>query len=180
MAKAGTPVEVAASKKRNYVYVPIDLGSGRTGVVSIRGDVAEYFGITAPTDAAAGSGYKVITRKSTGRELFVDLQDTTGTGSNTDASNKFALPQQLSSRGAGGKLVTLPTELKTAKGNTRTVRMGFPSGASLGAISNFLFAKITLKKPSYFITERGVRRAIVNIPSADINAGEDATPAPAT
>lgn len=174
MAKAGTPAEIAVSKKKTYVYIPIDLGSGRTGTVTIRGDVAEYFNIAAPAADAGGTGYKVITRKSTGRELYVDLADTTPTASATDANNKYALPKQLSSRG-GGKTITIPTELKTAKGNTRTVRISFPSNAGLGAISNFLFNKIVAHKPSYFISQNGVRRAIVNIPTADINAGEDTT-----
>jgi hypothetical protein len=180
MAKAGTTAEETASKKRTYIYTSIKLGSGRTGTVAIRGDVADYFNIAADAGAGAtaAAGYKIITRKSTGRDLYVDLADNTPVASATDANNKFALPNQLNTRG-GGKKITIPTELKTAKGNTRTVRITFPSDATLGAISNFLATKLQAKKPSYFISPGGVRRAIVVIPEADVNPGEDATPAAA-
>ncbi len=176
MAEAGTTVEKTASKRRIYQYFNIDIGSGRMDVVGVRGDVVDYFNMTGAV--AAGSGYKVTTRKTTGRELYVDLSDTTGTASATDTTNRFALPTRLTAAG-GGKIITLPTELKTAKGNMRTVRMHFPGKANLASISNFLFTKCALHKPAYFITASGVRRAVVAIPSGDINANEEALTQPA-
>jgi hypothetical protein len=173
--KSGTVAEVAASKKRVYRYYEIELGSGRKDVVAIRGDAAEYFGM-GDSGADGGQNYKVINRATTGRELFVDLDDKTGKPSETSTTNKYALPKQLSTRG-GGKYVVVPTEMKTTKGNTRTVRLHFPAKATLAAVSNFLSTKCTTRKPSYFVTRNGVRRAVVTIPVGEINPGED-TPAP--
>jgi hypothetical protein len=171
--KSGTVAEVAASKKRIYRYYEIQLGSGRVDVCAIRGDAADYFGMGA--SAEGGQNYKIVNRASTGRALYVDLDDTTGKPSATSTTNKFALPKRLTT-GGGGNVIVLPTELKTEKGNIRTVRIHFPAKAILAAISNFLAVKCTTHKPSYFITPNGVRRAVVQIPVAEINANEDAAP----
>jgi hypothetical protein len=173
--KSGTVAEVAASKKRQYVIYEIDIGSGRKDICAVRGDVVDYFNMGGGT--TTGQNYKIINRATTGRELFVDLQDTTGRPSATGTTNKFALPKALTV-GGGGQIITVPTELKTTKGNIRTVRMHFPSKAILAAISNFLFIKCTAHKPTFFISPKGVRRAVVAIPSGDINASEPAAPTP--
>ena len=174
--RSGTAQEVATSKKRQYVFYEILLGSGRKDVCAVRGDVAEYFDMGAGVENT-GKNYKVVDRSTTGRELFVDLQDISGKASATGTTNKFALPKQLTV-GRGGKFVTVPTELKTAKGNIRTARMHFPSKATLGAISNFLATKTKSKKPTFFITPRGTKRAVCEIAETDINANEDALTAP--
>lgn len=173
--KSGTDAEFAASKKRKYVFVEIDLGSGRKDVAAVRGDVADYFNITA-TEGAGGQNYKIVNRSNTGRALYVDLQDDGATPSKNSTNNKHALPKRLRSSG-GGKAVVVPTEKVTAKGNIRVVTFHFPAKAGVAAISNFLATKITAKKPSYFTTRNGVKRAVVEIPLAQINAGEEATAA---
>jgi hypothetical protein len=171
--KSGTDEEFAASKKRQYVFVEIDLGSGRKDVAAVRGDAADYFGIKA-TEGAGGQNYKVVNRSNTGRALYVDLSDDTATASKNSTNNKYALPKRLRSSG-GGKTVVVPTEKVTAKGNIRKITFHFPGKAGLAAISNFLATKITTKKPSVFTTPNGVRRAVVEIPLAEINAGEETT-----
>jgi hypothetical protein len=173
--KSGTDAEFAASKKRKYVFVEIDLGSGRKDVVAVRGDAADYFGI-AVTEGAGGQNYKIVNRSNTGRALYVDLGDDTATPSTNSTNNKHALPKRLRSSG-GGKAVVVPTEKVTAKGNIRKITFHFPGKAGLAAISNFLATKITAKKPTEFITRNGVRRAVVEIPLAQINAGEETTTA---
>lgn len=178
MAEAGTATEKAASKRRIYKFYSIDIGSGRKDVVAVRADVADYFNMADET-VATGGAYKVIERANTGRELYVDLGDTTPVQSANETINRFALPKRLTAAG-GGKIIVVPTALMTTKKNIRTARIHFPSKANLAAISNFLFAKCVKDTPAYFITPRGVRRAVVEIAAADINANEDATPAAAT
>ena len=176
MAEAGTAAEKATSKKKKSVIYQIKIGSSRTDLVRIRGDVVAYFTMGAgATDL--GAQYKIVNRKTTGRELFVDLEDTTPVPSKSETTNRFALPKSFAGRGVGRKIL-VPTEMTTTKGNLRMVTLRFPTSANLAAISNFLAEKCTTHKPGWFLTESLVKRAVVIIPEAEINANEEALTQP--
>lgn len=173
MAEAGTDADKAASKKRNKLIYPIDLGSSRTGAVIIRGDIAEYFNFPeAPTTLALAT--KVVNRKTTGRELFVDLQDVTGTASESETNNKYLSVPALQTAKTG-KNIVVPTELKTSKGTIRKVTIKFPHNAINAAISKFLYTNCKLHVPRIFYTPAGVPRFVMNV-VGELNPSEDATP----
>lgn len=161
-----------AAKK--YVFAEIDIGSGRKGLVTLREDVAAYFGIAvdATTDV-------VVTRrrKAHSRSRYNGLEDTTATPTNVSASEWQSIKR--GSRVGTGKAVKVPTLLTSGTNQSiRYTTIRFPQNAVIGAISEFLFTKCTdsAKKPKFFIMPSGARYPVANV-AGDVNPGE--APAPA-
>lgn len=159
-----------------YVFAEIDIGSGRKGLVSLREDVAQYFGITVTATSDV-----VVTRrrKAHSRSRYDGLTDTTATPTNVGASEWKTIKR---ASGVGvGKAVKIPTKLKsgTNQQNIRYVTVRFPQNAVIGAISEFLFTKCTdlAKKPEFFIMETGAKYPVANV-TGDVNPGEAPEPTP--
>jgi hypothetical protein len=157
--------------------IPIDLGSSRTGAVKVPEDVRKYFSIAAPTATTA----KLVERrrKQYTRSSYDGLSDTTSDPVAVRAARWFEAPRVSSGRG-GGIAVKIPTELKLTSGAVRMTTLRFPSGATTGAISKWLFEKCVTHRPGYFILPSGVKHVVVpDTGVADINPGNaPTTPAP--
>jgi hypothetical protein len=158
-----------------YVFAEIEIGSGRKGLVSLREDVAQYFGIAITTTSDV-----VVTRrrKAHSRSRFDGLTDTTATPTNVSAS-EWKTIKRASARGVG-RAVKVPTKLKSGQNqqNTRYVTIRFPANAVVGAISEFLHTKIeAAKKPEFFIMETGAKYPVANV-TGDVNPGEAPATAP--
>lgn len=157
-----------------YVVAEIDIGSNRKGLVSLREDVAEYFGITVTASSDVVVNRR---RKAHSRQRFDGLSDTTATATNVSASEWKSI-KRASAKGVG-RAVKIPTKLKsgTNNQNIRYVTIRFPSNAVIGAISEFLFSKCTdvAKRPEFFIMESGAKYPVANV-AGDVNPGE--APAP--
>ena len=155
--------------------VTMDLGGSRTGTLLLPEDVADYFGITVSTTAAAP---RTRTRKAHTRQVFATLAATATAKTVAVPAATWTDSPSGGKRGSGKKII-VPTELKTTKGSIRMVTMRFPSQAVIGAISEFLFTRCLKNKPTYFLTASGVRHAVINI-TGDVNPTppKAATPAP--
>lgn len=147
----------------------IDLGSDRKGFVGMEEATATHFGIDA-IDAA--STLVTRTRKSYTKTRYADLSDTTGKPVSVPASEWQDTPREGSKRGSGKSIIVF-----TKVGEkTRRATMNFPSIATNGVISNFLFtATDASKRPSEFINERGVRHPVLKAAAGDINPGHKKT-----
>lgn len=159
------------------IVVPIDLGGNRIGGVRISEEQRKYFTIAAPTATTA----KLVerNRKQYARSSYSGLGDTTNDPVAVKAARWFEAPRISRGRG-GGIAVQIPTELKNAKGNIRMTTIRFPSGATTGAISKFLYEKCTTHKPAYFKMPSGVMHSVVPATGvADINPTPAPTPAAA-
>ena len=160
MAEATTPAGVTTQ-------ITIDLGLNKAGnpvkgAVKVPGDIMKYFGILAPTTGAE----EMITRKRKAhdRKQFKGTDDKTGTVVTVRATT-FKTPVRAP-KGTVGKIVKIPTELKTATGNIRFVTLRFPSGAEVGQISGWLFEKLVTRKPSYFI-HNGNKYSVLKLTGVD-------------
>ena len=151
----------------SVVTASMDIGSGREAVITLRSDVATYFGITA---APAGDTTVTRRRKAHTRAVYDGLSDTAAVNTNVAASTWQAV-KRVSKIGSG-KRVRIPTKLKTAKDNIRYVDIRVPGNANVASISKFLFTKIeAAKRPDFFIMESGARYPVVNV-TGDVNPGE--------
>lgn len=130
--------------------VQVDLRGTATVGVKIPADVMKYFSIPAPTGTAEEQ--KVITREPYSRRVYKDLNDLTGEVVTVKGST-WETPGKVAKK-AIGVAVRIPTELKTVKGHTRYVTVRFPSRATVGDISNFLFEKCVTRKPGHFYHNR--------------------------
>lgn len=153
--------------------IPIDLGGVGTGVVLLPKSVTDYFNIA--TTAATAQTSVTRTRKSYSRDIYDGLTATVKKTVGVKASTWEATPTSPEA-GVGQKII-VPTELKTTKGIIRMVTMRFPQRAVSGAISKFLFTKCLAHKPTYFITERGVRHLVLNV-TKNVNPEPVAEPTP--
>jgi len=191
MATAGTAAQKTESKRYTYIASPIKISNDRNGMVMVRGDVADRFNITAATAATSPDvveGFRKVSRDTTKRKLYLDASTAGATitadsaGSTTEV---FYLPPKLTAGGAGGVKIQVPIGLTStsAKGtiSKRLTTITFPSGCNLAAISIWLHEKCAANKPAYFITKRGVKRAVIpggTATKADPNPGNSATPPP--
>lgn len=162
------------------VIVPIDLGNNKRGAVSVAEDVAAYFNITAPTAATAA----MIEKPAVGftRKVYSGVTDITGRTVNVRPGARRVRPPKAASA-SGGKAVRVPTDITitdqvTTGGVQRTrkytkhVSIRFPSGATMAAISKWLFEECKVKKPTYFIAPSGARYSVVAATGVtDINPG---------
>lgn len=137
-----------------HILVEMDIGSSRTVLVQVPTDVGTYFGISASTSTAD----TVVTRrrKAHTRAVYGGLGDTTPTNANVAASTWQALVR--GSRIGSGRLIVIPTKLKTPKDAFRTASFRVPHKANVASVSKFLFSKIdTTKRPDYFVFGQGGR-----------------------
>lgn len=162
----------------------IVLSPTKTGVVLMRRDVADYFGVVI--GAGSSDAHRLVERTYTSaRKVFDGLYDVTGKDGKAPGTVRFYLPLNLDVKG-GGRVIVIPTELTYTKGTgaaaktrTRTTSMRFPSGAILSQISDWLATKTTTKKPAWFKTPTGHKYIVAAKPAAvtDLNPGDEATPA---
>jgi hypothetical protein len=151
--------------------VPIDLGSGRKGAVAVRADQVKYFGITVPAGAAQEQVTR--TRKAHSRAKRAPVGEVSP-GVIAVQRSEWKAPPRAARQGTGKKVV-VPTEQKTAEGNIRYTTFHFPSNATVGAISNWLFETLVRHKPKSFIFN-GNAYAVLKI-TGDVNPGNTAEPA---
>ena len=166
--------EALLLKKNSYYSVPIDLGSNRKGSVLVRGDVADYFGISVADETTTTGGLILVEKKTTGKiqRWGAGLGDTTATDVPIPVTIRYYAPPRKTTKG-GGRAITVATELRRAKGY-RTVTIRFPSSASNAAISVWLAAQCKTHIPKTFVTEHGTRYYVVGKGSVtDINPGNE-------
>ena len=157
-----TPLNPRSIKRSQYITSSILVGAATSVPISIRGDIADYFGIAAVPGGT--DGYREVTKRRTGRLVFAAMDDLTGVQSLSTTNDKHLMPGKISS-GRGGRVIIVPTELTTPKGSIRTGRIRFPAIANLAAISNFLATKCVTHKPTYFLTLSGVKRVVAILPT---------------
>lgn len=152
------------------VIVPIDLGGNKKGAVSVDSKTADYFNITAPTTATAAMIEKP--RTSFQRKVYSGPADITGRTITVNPGARSVRPPKAASA-SGGKSMRVPTEVIITRtvaqaGVNRTIKyvkhvsIRFPSGASMAAISKWLFENIKAHKPNYFLTPTGSRYLVVD------------------
>lgn len=147
-------------------------GRGTTKMgVRIPPDVMTYFGVSVVT--AATPEKKTIVRPAHTRKVFKGLDDRVGENSTVRATS-WETPIKAP-KGRAGVAVTIPTELKTPRGNLRMVTLRFPAKATVGEISNFIATKFLTNKPKYFL-HNGVQYAA----TAGTNGGTALPPLPKT
>lgn len=163
------------------LIIPIDLGNNKTGAVAVAADVADYFGITAPT---AGTAAAMIEKPATSfqRKVYSSITDITGRTITVRPGAQRVRPPKAASM-SGGKSIRIPTEITITSSVTvagvqrnhnyvKHVSIRFPSGASMAAISKWIFEKCVTRKPTYFIAPSGARYSVVDdVGIADINPG---------
>lgn len=153
----------------------IDLGSSRTGFVGMSEATAIYFGI-AVSDADTTLVSK--SRSAYTRQKYADIGDTTGESVSVKAAAWQGVPSRSGDRGSG-QSIRVPSKLTTQKGSVRFATMNFPSNATQGAISSFLFEECDVaKRPDFFINERGVKNPVLKALAGDINPGNTPDPTP--
>lgn len=164
------------------VAIPIDLGNNKTGAVAVDTKIADYFNITAPP--ATGTTGQMIEKPRTSfqRKVYSGPADVTGRTITVNPGARGVRPPKVSSR-SGGKSVRVPTEVvitrTVARSGTNTsvkyvkhVSIRFPSGATMAAISKWLFERCTAHKPGYFLTPTGSKYLVVDdVGVSDINPG---------
>jgi hypothetical protein len=162
------------------LIIPIDLGNNKKGAVSVTEDVAKYFNITAPTTATAA----MIEKPAVGfsRKVYSGVADITGRTIQVRPGARRVRPPKAPTS-SGGKSIRVPTDITitdqvTVGGVQRTrkytkhVSIRFPSGATMAAISKWLFEECKAKKPTYFIAPSGAKYSVVDdVGVADINPG---------
>lgn len=163
------------------VIVPIDLGNNKKGAVAVSEDVAKYFNIAAPA-TPTGSAMIETPAKPFTRKVYSGITDVTGRTVDVRPGARRVRPPKAASA-SGGKAIRVPTDVvitdtKTVGGTSRTtkynkmVTIRFPSGATMAAISKWLFEECKVKKPTFFIAPSGARYTIVDdLGVADINPG---------
>lgn len=163
------------------IIVPIDLGNNKKGAVAVKADVAAYFNIAAPTTATTGAMIEKPAKQYT-RRVYASITDIAGRTVDVRPGARQVRPPKAASA-SGGKSIRIPTEVtisneKTVGGVSRTakytkhVSIRFPSGATMAAISKWLFEECKAKKPTYFIAPSGARYSVVAATGvADINPG---------
>lgn len=163
------------------VIVPIDLGNNKKGAVAVSEDVAAYFNIAAPTTAVAGAMIETPGKTYT-RKVYSGITDIVGRTVDVRPGARRVRPPKAASA-SGGKAIRVPTEIvitdtKTVGGTSRTtkynkmVTIRFPSGATMAAISKWIFEECKAKKPSFFIAPSGARYSVVDdLGVTDINPG---------
>jgi hypothetical protein len=145
--------------------IPIDLGSGRKGGVSVRADQIKYFGITVPAGAAEEQVKR--TRDAHSRSKRAPVGEVSP-GVIAVQRSEWNTPIRAARQGTGKKVV-VPTEQKTTKGSIRKTTFHFPSNATVGAISNWLFEQLKTHKPKSFEYNGGTY-AVLRI-TGDVNPG---------
>ena len=150
--------------------IPIDLGSNRKGAVKVSDDQVTYFGIVKPT----GTAETMVTRnrKEYTRKVYKGLGDAEPDTVAVRAST-WQTPVRAAS-GVTGKKVVVPTTLKTTAGSIRTTTFHFPSNATVGAISNWLFEQLVRNRPTSFL-HNGQRYAVLKA-TGDVNPGNTEPP----
>lgn len=161
------------------VIVPIDLGGNKKSAVSVDSKIADYFNITATT-TTTGQAMIEKPRTSFQRKVYSGPADITGRTITVNPGARSVRPPKATSV-SGGKSVRVPTEVVITRtvaraGVNRTVKyvkhvsIRFPSGASMAAISKWLFEEIKAHKPTYFLTSTGSRYLVVDdVGVTDIN-----------
>jgi len=165
-----TPEEAALNVE---TPVPIDLGSGRKGVVRMSAEQMRYFGVLAPT--TTGETQVTRRRKAHKRNVYSGLGDKAPVIANVSAST-WQTPLR-GPRGVTGKAVVIPTELKTPTGHIRVTTIHFPRNATVGAISNWLFQTLVSHKPKSFL-HNGNQYAVLRA-TGDVNPGNTPNTQPA-
>lgn len=161
------------------LIIPIDLGGNKIGAVAVDDKTADYFGITAPTGpTTAGMIEKPAT--SFQRKIYDGIADVTGRTITVRPGARRVRPPKAASM-SGGKSVRIPTQVTITdtvtvggvsrqRKYTKHVSIRFPSGATMAAISKWLFEKCITRKPTYFIAPSGARYSVVDDTGvADIN-----------
>lgn len=164
--------------------VTMDIAQNKIVSFNVREDVVTFFGIKEATAAA-----REPRRRE--RKAFeyrrAPLSGGTGTADGTLVRVDRSIWYDVGSSGSKpgtGKAITIPTGLKTAKGNERMVIIRVPAVAINLAISRWIFENFATvnRRPGYFITPSGVRIPVFNVTGVtNINPPESpTTPPPAT
>ena len=164
-----------------YKQFPMIINTVFIGIVSMRDDQVDYFGvnITAPIPASTKG------RKAHTRNLYSKRLDDETATRQVQVGRSLKARDRQKNRVNSGKKIKVPTQLTSTPsasavdgdGNPITrlpqIRMttiNFPNRASNSEIAIWINNNFTTKKPDYFITSAGARHAV--------NAGAAPTPTP--
>ncbi len=164
------------------------------GMISLRSDIINYFGIPNPTPAElAFTKYTGSIAAHTRNRFSQRLDSEVPTGTPIAISKKTGVTKERGKiiKGRGGKPIKVPTELfstpatapSTNAGQTvirrpqvRYVTIRFPGSASMGEISAWLFTKMTTKKPKTFQSPSGKAYSVSPLVAGAVVSGENTTP----
>lgn len=149
-----------------YQTIPMFLDNVFLGLIGIRDDQLDYFGIVEATEVPSITGG----RKQHQRNIFSERLDDGTTVTRTVRVNRSNKPRNREKRRINaGKKIKLPTELTstpsvaagtTAKPTIRNTIINFPGNASNYEIARWLNTKIVSHKPKFFYTPSGARQPI--------------------
>lgn len=160
--------------------VTMDISENEIVSFNVREDIVTFFGIKE-----AGTAARTPRRRE--RKAFEYRRAPLGaTGDGTLVRVARSIWYDVGSSGSkpgSGKAITIPTGLKTAKGNERMVIIRVPSVAINLAISRWIFDNFATiaRRPGYFITPSGVRIPVFNVtgvPNINPDEGTTTTPTP--
>lgn len=176
----------------NNTY-PMVLNGVFIGLLSLRSDQVDYFGIPDPTPAEkaftkytgsiAGHTRKIRSRKLEANSPILEVTVTKKNGVGRERGKQ--------AKGRGGKPFKIPTELlntpaprplttatpRPARSTPVYTTIRFPGNASIAEISAWLDAKLTTKKPKSFQSPSGKAYSVSPLPAGAVASGsEDTTP----
>lgn len=172
---------------------PMVLNGVFIGLLSIRSDVKNYYGIPDPTTAELAFVNYVGEIAGHQRNIFSNrLDDNAPTKTITvDKKTGISRSRGKTFKGRGGKPIKIPTELTTTPapaGNTNpgatTIRrpairyttIRFPNEASIGEISAWLHLKLVSKKPKTFTSPGGKAYPVAPFVTGATPTGQSTTP----
>lgn len=149
-----------------YKELPMFLDNVFLGLIGIREDQIDYFGIVETTAIPS-----ITTgRKQHQRNIFSERLDDENTITRTVRVNRSNKPRNREKRRVNaGKKIKLPTELvstpsvttgTTAKSTVRNTTINFPGNVSNYEIARWLNAKVVSHKPTFFYSPSGARQPI--------------------
>lgn len=158
-----------------HIPYPMVLNGIFIGMIGIREDQKDYFGIPDPTPDEQGLMLYLGTVKAHKRNIFSEkLKDETPNRQKSIEKNNVERVRKKITNSRGGKPVKIPTELTSTPVQTSTdphalpkrpsirfTTIKFPGAASNAEISRWLNIKLVLHKPKYFKTPSGVDYPII-------------------
>ena len=171
---------------------PMVLNGVFIGMISLRSDQVDYFGIPDPTSAElaftkytgeiAAHTRKIRTRRLEANSPIkeVNVKKKTGVGRERGKQTKgrggkpFKIPTELVNTPAATPTTTTPTVARRSTPVYTTIR--FPGDASIFEISAWLHAKLITKKPKSFQSPSGKTYSVSPLPVGAVVTGDNTTP----
>lgn len=178
----------------NLTY-PMVLNNVYLGMISIRSDVADYFGIPAPNTTELSAVKYRGEIKAHSRNIFSQRLDASTTAPTRqvaiDKKTGISRERGKNAKNRGGKPFKIPTQLTSTPQTIATTDAGaaivrqpqirhttirFPGEASIGEVSAWLHLKLVTKKPVSFQSPGGKTYSVSPLAAGAVVSGGDTTP----